>query len=61
MHAMNEAPKVPKTAIELGSESLLRMTVSAAARRYGVSGSVVGKRLRPADRRETAQLSLAMA
>jgi DNA (cytosine-5)-methyltransferase 1 len=61
MLAMNGVPKSPQTAIELGSESLLRMTVSAAARRYGVSGGVVGRRLRPTDRQETDQLSLAMA
>jgi DNA (cytosine-5)-methyltransferase 1 len=58
---MNIAPERPQALIDLGSESLLKMTVTAAAHHYGVSGGVVGRRLRPADRIEDNQLSLAMA
>jgi DNA (cytosine-5)-methyltransferase 1 len=48
-------------AIELGSESLLEMTVSEAARYYKVSQQVVGRRLRIVDRPTEGQLSLVMA
>jgi hypothetical protein len=58
---MNIEPEHPKASLELGPESLLSMTVTAAARYYGVSGGVVGRRLRPADRTESDQLALAMA
>jgi DNA (cytosine-5)-methyltransferase 1 len=61
LHAMEIAPERPKTTLDLGPESLLRMTITAAARHYGVSGGVVGRRLRPADRQEPDQFSLAMA
>jgi DNA (cytosine-5)-methyltransferase 1 len=59
--AMNIEPERPQTPLELGPDSLLSMTVTAAARYYGVSGGVVGRRLRPADRTESDQLALAMA
>jgi len=61
VRAMKIAPKRPLGTLELGPESLLKMTVTAAARYYGVSGGVVGRRLRPADRQESDQLLLAMA
>jgi DNA (cytosine-5)-methyltransferase 1 len=50
LQAMNIVPNRPQVSLDLGSESLLKMTVTAAARHYGVSGGVVGRRLRPADR-----------
>lgn len=58
--AMKEQPHRPQETIELGPESLLQMTMSAAARYYGVSDNIVGKRLRPADRSDVMQLNLAM-
>ncbi len=60
IQAMNVAPERPQAILELGSESLLKMTVTDAARHYGVSGSVVGRRLRPTDRQQSGQLALAM-
>lgn len=48
-------------ALALGSESLLEMTVSEAARYYKVSQQVVGRRLRVVDRLAEGQLSLVMA
>ncbi len=61
IQAMEIAPERPKTTLDLGPDSLLTMTITAAAHHYGVSGGVVGRRLRPADRQEPDQLSLAMA
>ena len=61
LQAMNIVPDRPQASLDLGSESLLTMTVTAAARHYGVSGGVVGRRLRPADRQQSDQLALAMA
>jgi DNA (cytosine-5)-methyltransferase 1 len=61
VRAMNIEPERPEGVLGLGPESLLKMTVTAAARYYGVSGGVVGRRLRPADRQESDQLALAMA
>jgi len=61
LHVTGIAPQRPQTAIDLGPEFLLEMSMSAAARYYGVSDSVVGKRLRRVDRRTSAQLHLAMA
>lgn len=58
---MKKEPQRPQDTLELGSESLLQMTMSAAARYYGVSENIVGKRLRPADRSDVAQLNFAMA
>jgi len=59
--AMKIEPERPQNSIELGPESLLQMTMSAAARYYGVSGDIVGKRLRAGDRSAVAQLNLATA
>jgi hypothetical protein len=58
---MKIEPDRPQGVLGLGPESLLKMTVTAAARYYGVSGGVVGRRLRPSDRQESDQLALAMA
>jgi hypothetical protein len=55
------APEKPADALELGQESLLQMVPAAAARYYGVSGGVVGKRLRTADRPFMEQLAFAPA
>jgi DNA (cytosine-5)-methyltransferase 1 len=61
VRAMKIEPDRPQGVLGLGPESLLKMTVTAAARYYGVSGGVVGRRLRPSDRQESDQLALAMA
>lgn len=55
IQAMDIGPVRPQTTLELGPGSLLRMTVTAAAHYYGVSGGVVGRRLRPTDRPESDQ------
>jgi hypothetical protein len=47
--------------LSLGDERLLTMTVTDAARYYGVSNKVVGRRLRPVDARQIDQLVLAIA
>ncbi len=59
--SMKKGPQRPENAIELGPDFLLQMTMSSAARYYGVSENIVGKRLRPADRSDVAQLNFAMA
>jgi DNA (cytosine-5)-methyltransferase 1 len=59
--AMKKKPLRPSKTVELGPESLLQMTMSAAARYYGVSENVVGKRLRTLGSSDVAQLSFAMA
>jgi DNA (cytosine-5)-methyltransferase 1 len=59
--ALGIAPEKPADALELGQESLLQMVPAAAARYYGVSGGVVGKRLRTADRPFMEQLAFAPA
>ncbi len=46
MTAAGAEAKRPSEAIELGEESLLRMTMREAAERYGVSHAVMGRRLR---------------
>jgi len=61
LQSIGITPEQPQTAIELGSESLLEMSIGDAARHYGVSGGVVGRRLRPSDRQESDQLVLAIA
>ncbi|HXE06521.1 MAG TPA: DNA cytosine methyltransferase [Acidobacteriaceae bacterium] len=61
IHAMGIVPTRPERMMELGEQSLLRLNVSEAAGRYGVSKGIVGRRLRPADREESPQLQLAMA
>jgi DNA (cytosine-5)-methyltransferase 1 len=50
VRAMNLSSARPRRTVELGDESLLRMTMSEAARHYDVSGDVVGRRLRPDER-----------
>ena len=47
------------TPLHLGPDRLLSMTVSDAARYYGVSSGVVGRRLRPNDGYSSTQLLLA--
>ena len=54
MQAMRVEPKRPRKTLELGAESLLWLTMSEAAARYGVPGTVVGRRLRRDDKRKTA-------
>lgn len=44
--AMGVRPAKPRKKLELGDEGLLSLTVGDAAKRYGVSGAVVGRRLR---------------
>jgi DNA (cytosine-5)-methyltransferase 1 len=61
IQAMNVAPPVPDPPLALGAESLLNMTVTEAAHRYGVSNRVVGRRLRPADLAPDTQLAFTMA
>jgi DNA (cytosine-5)-methyltransferase 1 len=61
LQAMEIAPHRPQTAIELGDEALLQMTMSEAARYFEVSSDVVGKRLRPAESRDGIQLAFALA
>jgi len=61
LRAMNIDVERPQTALNLGPDSLLRMTMSSAARYYGVSDGVVGRRLRPSDRTENDQLTLVTA
>lgn len=50
LDAMNIEPKHPRKSLALGSESLLKMTMSEAAAYYEVAGDVVGKRLRIVER-----------
>lgn len=59
--AMNLHPETPITKLSLGSERLLSMTITDAARYYGVSNGVVGKRLRPLTLENPDQLTFAMA
>lgn len=59
--AMDVVPKRPRKTLKLGSESLLRMTMSNAAEYYGVAENVAGKRLRSADRRDVEELEAAIA
>lgn len=61
LRAMKVEPHTPENTVQLGPESLLRMTMSAAARYYGVRQNIVGKRLRPSERPDAAQLDFAMA
>lgn len=61
IEALGIQPTRPESTLSLGPESLLSMTVSTAARHYGVSSTVVGRRLRVPDRHEIDQLSFATA
>jgi DNA (cytosine-5)-methyltransferase 1 len=47
--AMGVRPVKPRKKLELGPESMLWLTVSDAAKRYGVASDVVGRRLRPGE------------
>jgi DNA (cytosine-5)-methyltransferase 1 len=60
IQAMGVKPRPVEDDLPLGQEWLLTMTVSHAARYYGVSNGVVGKRLRPVDVERTDQLTLAI-
>lgn len=59
--AMNIEPEPVKEVLTLGKEDLLTMTVTDAARYYGVSNAVVGRRLRPSLVANSDQLTLAIA
>jgi len=61
IHAMKLKPKLPSDELQLGSESLLSMTVTDAARYYDVAGDVVGRRLRPPAYVDLNQMKLAIA
>jgi DNA (cytosine-5)-methyltransferase 1 len=61
VRAMGLVVKCPQKTLELGPESLLRMAMGAAAEYYGVSGDVVGKRLRVADQRDVEEFETATA
>jgi DNA (cytosine-5)-methyltransferase 1 len=52
--AMDAEPKHPTGTVELGEERLLWMSMSEAAKHYGVSDTVVGRRLRPDEKRKSA-------
>jgi DNA (cytosine-5)-methyltransferase 1 len=54
VRAMRVEPKRSRKTVELGSESLLRLTMSEAAARYGVPDTVVGRRLRRDDKQKSA-------
>lgn len=54
VRAIHAEPRRPRNAVELGDERLLWLTMSQAAARYGVSGTVVGQRLRRDDKRKSA-------
>ena len=55
VEALGIRPARPTLELELGDERLLRLSMKEAAERYGVPDTVMGRRLRPADR-ETADL-----
>jgi len=61
LRAMGLVRKRLHKTLELGSESLLRMAMTEAAEYYGVSGDVVGKRLRVTDRQDIEKVQAAMA
>jgi len=61
LNAMNVSPKKPQEFLSSGEDFLLRMAIGEAAKYYGVSSTVVGKRLRPMDRRESNLFDLAIA
>lgn len=46
MDAMGALPETPSRTVELGDPSLLRLSMSAAAKRYGVDSGMVGVRHR---------------
>lgn len=53
LRAMGIEPKHPREALKLGEERLLSMSMSEAARRYGVPDTVMGRRLRKDSERKT--------
>lgn len=59
--AMQIAPQKPTAILPLGSVPLLKMVPGAAARYYGVSDHVVGRRLRTSERTLTAPTLFAIA
>ncbi len=61
IRALGIAPAKPFDLLELGPESLLQMVPAAAARYYGVSDGVMGRRLRLVDRPVMEQLAFAQA
>jgi DNA (cytosine-5)-methyltransferase 1 len=54
VRAMRVEAKHPTETVELGEESLLWMSMSEAAKRYGVPDTVVGRRLRQDVKRKSA-------
>ena len=60
IQAMGVKPAPVEDDLPLGQEWLLTMTITEAARYYGVSNGVVGRRLRPADVELSNQLALAI-
>lgn len=61
VRAMDLTMKRPKKPLELGSDSLLQLTMSEAAGYYGVAGDIVGKRLRVVDRQNVEEYETATA
>lgn len=53
--AMRLRPTPPRTIVELGDESLLKMTLVEAAEYYGVPSTVIPRRIRPTDKGETGE------
>ena len=54
VRAMGIEPKRPTMKVQPGPESLLWLTMSQAAERYGVPDTVVGRRLRREDKSKSA-------
>jgi DNA (cytosine-5)-methyltransferase 1 len=54
VRAMDIRGRRPKKQMKMGEEKLLWLTMSEAAERYGVPGTVVGRRLRRDDKSKTA-------
>jgi len=54
MRSMGIEAKRPSETVELGEERLLWMSMSEAAKRYGVPDTVVGRRLRRDEKRRSA-------
>jgi DNA (cytosine-5)-methyltransferase 1 len=61
VRAMGFILESPQAKLDLGSESLLRMSMSEAAEYYGVSGDVVGKRLRLTEQQEIQEFKTVTA
>jgi DNA (cytosine-5)-methyltransferase 1 len=56
VRALNVKPRRPNKLLDLGSESLLSMTMTDAVMYYGVAKNIVGTRLRVPSRNRTEQL-----